>query len=286
MIKPNNRLRLIPSWVRPWRSARRLTLLAGVAVLAAASCRSAPRGVAPIDTSDDYATAIETAHGIHAWWGWRALAADITVRFGGETALAGKLLMETKTARCRIDLADGPTLIFDGANAWVQPPSSDFQGARFHLLTWSYFIGVPMKLRDPGTVLVPMGLRRLRGKTLSAARLTFEPGVGDTPDDWYITYADPGTNRLAALAYIVTYGKDAAEAETEPHAISFGGFETIDGVTVSTRWRFWDWSEEAGIHGPQLGDASLANVQFVEPEPDAFKPGENARREDLPGGGG
>jgi hypothetical protein len=102
----------------------------------------------------------------------------------------------------------------------VAPASAKLERARFHLLTWPYFAALPMKLADPGAHLQLLGERSLRGKVYQAVRLTFDPGVGDTPEDWYVLYRDPSSGRLAAAAYIVTYGKSATAASKEPHAIT------------------------------------------------------------------
>jgi hypothetical protein len=52
---------------------------------------------------------------------------------------------------------------------------------------------------------------------------------------------------------------------------------------VPTRWSFWLWSEEKGIHGDPIGDATLENVRFVDPASGAFEKPADARKEGLPG---
>ena len=63
------------------------------------------------------------------------------------------------------------------------------------------------------------GRGRLRGLLLLAALgagallllrvALYRPAAvtGDAPRDWYILYRDPQSDRLRAMAYIVTYGK-------------------------------------------------------------------------------
>ena len=94
--------------------------------------------------------------------------------------------------------------------------------------------------------------------------------MGDAPDDWYLLYRDPGDATLRAMAYIVTYGKSKEEAGKEPHAIRYDSYVDVDGVKLSDKWSFWNWSEEEGIHGDKIGEAILSNFAFVEPGPDAF----------------
>lgn len=164
----------------------------------------------------------------------------------------------------------------------MSPARPILDSARFHLLTWPYFVALPMKLRDPGTRLAVLGERTLRGKKVTAARLTFDRGVGDTPDNWYVLYADARPGRLAAAAYIVTYGKTASAAAKEPHAISYDGYVALDGIQIATKWTFWHWSERDGIPGEPIGTGTLTGPHFVQPAPDAFVRPPGAREDKLP----
>lgn len=229
-----------------------------------------------------FAGPIEAAHGLDAWRAQEAVAADVTVTFGGSTALDGRMTFTPDMGRARLDLADGTVVVWDGQGAWVSPESAEMQGARFHVLTWPYFLAAPMKLRDPGTHLEPLGTKELEGKSYDAARLTFGEGVGDSPDDWYVVYRHPETNRVAAMGYIVTYGTPLEQAEAEPHAIVYDDYRQVDGVAVPTTWSFRLWSEEQGVHGDPIGSATLDNVRFVTPEPGTFERPADAREDAKP----
>ena len=229
-----------------------------------------------------FPTSIEAAHGKAPWERAKALQARLSLTFGGRPALTGTILFRTNLAGSRIELGDGTIAVFDGASAWVSPASSKLERARFHLLTWPYFASLPMKLRDPGSHLQVLGERSLRGKAYEAARLTFDPGVGDTPDDWYVLYRDPASSRLAAAAYIVTYGKEAAAASKEPHAITYEDYVPVGGAKVATTWTFWHWSEKDGVTGQPIGSGKLSDPKFVEPAADAFTRPADAREDKLP----
>lgn len=229
-----------------------------------------------------FAAPIEAAQGRTAWYAAKALQARLSLSFGGRPALAGRILFRTDLGASRLELDDGTVVVFDGRSAWVSPASSPFKQARFHVLTWPYFVALPMKLRDPGTHLQALGERRLRGRSYAAARLTFDAGVGDTPEDWYVLYRDPSSGRLAAAAYVVTYGKDAAAAAQEPHAITYEDHVAVDGVQIATTWTFWHWSEARGIEGKPLGSGKLSELSFVQPGPEAFARPLGAKEDTLP----
>lgn len=233
--------------------------------------------------AEDLARRIENAHGLDAWRARTAVAADLVVRFGESIVLEGSMLYDRHRGVARIETAAGQTLVFDGERAWVSPASADVPMARFHLLTWPYFLAVPFKLRDPGTRLGGPARRWLGDRACETVRLTFESGTGDSPDDWYVVYADPVSKRLVAMAYIVTYGPTTVEqAQKEPHAIVYGDFQTVDGVTLARRWVFKAWDEVRGPHGEPIGDATLSRVRFVEPEADAFVKPPDAREDAMP----
>jgi hypothetical protein len=230
-----------------------------------------------------FAAPIEAAHGKEAWERAQAVSAGLSVAMGGNQVLAGRLLFTPQVGRSRIELADGTLAVFDGEGAWVSPAAAALPQARFHLLTWPYFLAAPFKLRDPGAHLEDLGTRPHDGVEHPVARLTFDPGVGDSPDDWYVVYRDPATDRLAAMAYVVTYGgRSAEEAGAEPHAITYHDFRQVDGVTLPTTWRLWNWSEEEGVHGDPIGEVTLAGLAFVTPPPDTFARPADAEEDPLP----
>ncbi len=229
-----------------------------------------------------FAQAIEQAQGSATFRAQAALSYDFELEFGGKPALAGRVLMRTDLSRVRIDLPSGPVLLWDGTDAWVSPAAAVVPRARFHLLTWPYFLAAPHKLRDPGTRLVTEGNRPLFGAEVPTARLTFAPGTGDTPDDWYSVYRDPKTDRLSALACIVTYGKTLEEANKEPHSLVYDGFEDVSGVAIPTHWRLYAWDADKGPFGDPLGQVRLKNIRFVTPAANDFALPADRKKDELP----
>jgi hypothetical protein len=227
-----------------------------------------------------FAKPIEEAHG--AWPEGKVFASGFTVEFGGNTVFQGTMHTDAPMSLVRLENAAGTAVVFDGEEVWQHPVDGDFQGARFHVFTWPYFLTAPLKLRDPGTHLEDLGKQPFQGdQGLPAARLTFGDGVGDTPEDWYVVYRD-SQDRLAAMAYIVTFGKDTAAAEKEPHAITYHDFVTVDGVAVPTHWKFWNWSAEKGLFGEPLGEAKLTDPRFTDAG-DAFERPAEAAPVPMPG---
>lgn len=238
-----------------------------------------------VDSADQrfaaaFAGPIEEAHGADAWNAAEAVEAGLALDYGGNRVLEGTMVFSPNMERVRLD-AGGARVYWHDGTAWVSPADAEMPRARFHVLTWPYFLAAPMKLRDPGTNLEDLGQREMDGVSYDAARLTFEPGTGDTPDDWYVVYRETDTDRLGAMAYIVTYGTPKEQAEAEPHAIRYLDFADVGGASVPTTWELYNWSEEEGIHGDPLGRVELSGVELVSAadgmEEGFFTPPEDAR---------
>lgn len=230
----------------------------------------------------DRAVAIEAAHGAPALRAAGTVSADITIDFGGKRAIDGRIHFTADGGRSRIEMRSGTTVVFDGEKAWVSPASAEFPMARFHALTWPYFALAPFKLRDGGAHLADSGTLPLTGSPLPAMRLTFAPGTGDAPDDWYLVYTDPQTAQVQGLAYIVTYGK-AKDAASEPHAVVYGDYVQVDGVTLATSMTFFNWEQDKGVVGEPIGVGRLSNIRLGGVEASAFTRPEDAREDALPG---
>jgi hypothetical protein len=103
----------------------------------------------------------------------------------------------------------------------------------------------------------------LNGNVYNSQKLTFGDGVGDAPDDWYITYSDSESNLMEVAAYIVTAGSTVEEAEEDPHAISYHDYKDVDGIALAHSWQFREWRKDSGLTR-QLGSAELSNFKFIE----------------------
>ncbi|TBW28393.1 DUF6503 family protein [Gramella sp. KN1008] len=219
---------------------------------------------------------IEEAHNKVAFMTHEAISFEIKLKFGEKTQLDARISIMTNSTGVRVDKADGTSIIYDEKTSVITPASAKTEGARFDLFTWQYFFAMPFKLTDPGTVWEVQEKRKLDSLEYNTAKLSFEAGTGDSPDDWYIIYQDPETGRIKAAAYIVTFSKEQAKAEENPHAIVFSDYEMIENVAISTKWSFHNWNETDGL-GEKLGEAEITDIKFFVPEENYFKTPENSR---------
>lgn len=252
-------------------SRKRPLLLLGLVCLVCACACERPGG------SSSFVSAIERAHRAERWHKQQAFAAEIEVVFGGRQMLAGTMIFNPAVNRVRMELAGGEVLVYDGRSAYLAPAAADFARGRFHVLTWPYFLAAPFKLSDPGTRLTAGEDLVLEDATYPTARLSFDAGVGDTPDDWYHLFRDPHSDRLVAMGYIVTYGKSRTEAEKKPSIIVYRDYQAVEGIPISLRWDFYYWDPARGREEQPKGRVTIRDPRFVEPAPDAYEPPAGAR---------
>ncbi|MCM8568104.1 hypothetical protein NE848_01870 [Gramella jeungdoensis] len=219
---------------------------------------------------------IEEAHNKPAFRNHEAVSFDIILKFGGSERLNAKISMTTNSTGVRVDKVNGTSLIYDGEKTLITPDTAKTDGARFDIFTWQYFFAMPFKLTDPGTVWDKEKTRKLDSLQYNTAKLSFESGTGDSPDDWYIIYQDPETERLKAAAYIVTFSKEKTKAEENPHAIVYSDYIMVEDVAFATNWSFYSWSEEDGLD-QKLGEAEISNITFFKPESGYFQAPENSK---------
>ena len=261
-------------------STRTFTAAAVACVVAVGGARG------DVLTAEQSLGQIEDAHRHDLYERQDAVEADFSVTFG-ESTFGGTMLFTPSMGKVRMQLDGGITIIYDGLTAWLSPADAEVPGppARFHVLTWPYFMAAAYKLDDPGTRHEYAKAKPVSegfGASQTGIKVSFDSGVGDTPDDWYIAFVDRETNRLSALAYIVTYGKEQAKAEERPGIVLYEDFQEVDGVPFATAWKFHHWTQDGGV-GEAKGSATLSNIGFVTPADDAFDKPEGAVEAELPG---
>ncbi|WP_108866996.1 DUF6503 family protein [Aquimarina aquimarini] len=228
---------------------------------------------------DHHLKNIEQAHQKDNFLKHKAVRFSIDILFGGKQHLTGDITMLTNATKIRIDKKDGSQLLYTKEKVFLSPKEATDKQSRFDMFTWTYFLGLPYKLNDPGTQWELEKMRPLRGVEHQTARLTFDKGIGDSSDDWYVIYSDPKDHLLKAAAYIVTYGSDGdiSKAQEDPHAIYYKDFKTIDDIPFATKWEFYTWREDKGGITDKLGEASITNITFLDEEGSLFDIPENAK---------
>lgn len=159
-------------------------------------------------------------------------------------------------------------MAFDGEEAWSTFPPEKV-AARFWALTPYYFVAMPFVLADPGVRLsvVQDDPKAVGLPPGPAVKVTYEAGIGDAPDDYYIVYFNGESGCITGLRYIVTYepffaGKEAKHSPEK--LLVYSGARTVGGLVVPTHHTFYAMqdgarSEQAVTH------ATVTDIAFAVP---------------------
>lgn len=115
--------------------------------------------------------------------------------------------------------------------------------ARVYRDYYTYLWGMPMKLKDPGTIIDPnVKIRNFYGDNLYEIKVTYEAEVG--ADIWYF-YFDPTTSALRGYRFYHDESKNDGEY------ILLEGEETVDGLRLPKR-RAWYYHQDGKFLGADI----------------------------------
>ncbi|QSS97597.1 DUF6503 family protein [Psychroflexus sp. ALD_RP9] len=217
----------------------------------------------PLSEAQQLIKNIQHSHNVDAFKNHEAVQFNIKLQLGQKKQLDAKISMTTNSSKVVLETSKGVSIYYNQGQFHQFPSSANYKSARFDVLTWSYFFAMPFKLDDEGTKWQNLDDKLFQEEVYNSAKLSFEPQIGDAPDDWYVVYANPKTHLLKAAAYIVTFNQSTHEAEKKPHAIVYNNYFSLDKVPFASQWKFYNWSSENGIYGKPIGKASIRNLKFI-----------------------
>ncbi|WP_034044117.1 DUF6503 family protein [Wocania ichthyoenteri] len=166
------------------------------------------------------------AHGgIDLWNTMESLVFEIEHPEGNEettTALKSrKSLIET----------DKFKIGFDGEKVWLKQDTLAYKGnAKFYYNLMFYFYAMPFVLADDGIVYEDVEPLIFEDKTYPGIKISYNAGVGESPEDEYVLYYDFETNKMVWLGYTVTFF--SKEKSKEFHFIKYSNWQTVEGVLL------------------------------------------------------
>lgn len=192
------------------------------------------------------------------------LAFDIF--WSNRNAMRAQLTQRIDGSAIYIRYASGTQAWWDSREVHFSPVPGDTltqEQARFDLRAWHYWSCLPYKLNDPGTHWQVLPDRTLGTQACAVGRLTFDPGTGDTPDDWFAVFIGRDDQLVQGAAYVATFDHaSASEAAKSPNMIRYGDYRLVDGIPMAHRWSFTGWQTETLGSGAALGAAVISNIRF------------------------
>lgn len=177
-------------------------------------------------------------------------------------------------------VADNPdyTYGWDGEDAWVFPDTADIGvNPRFWATTPFYFVGLPFVLADEGVILEELDPQEYNGVTYDLIKASYESGVGDAPDDYYVIYIHPETKLMGGLRYIVSYPGFFPNGGHLPEKfMEITGLQAADGITIPSGYNTY-WFKE-GQPAEHITKIDVKDFSFAPGTPkDFFEIPEGAR---------
>ena len=162
---------------------------------------------------------------------------------------------------------------YDGTDVWVSPSLDAYAGnARFMNGLDFYFFAIPFVLADPGTHREYLGKVLINDEPYEAVKISYDDGVGASPDDYYIVHLDPETFQLKILLYTATFRSQTPSENY--NARVYEDWKEINGLLLPTRMIAASWDAAERRLGESRGETLYTDITLTvtQPDPALFAP--------------
>jgi hypothetical protein len=173
--------------------------------------------------------------------------------------------------RRHLTRGEGFTSGLNEHRAWAAPnvealglPPAFFESGNF------YFIAMPFVFADPGVIARDLEPITFQGKDYDRVAISYQTGIGSTPEDDYVLYIETGTRRLRMIDFVPTSAEvngDTPKNELPRKALIFDDWQRADGLMIPGRATFYGWAD-----GKLQGDGNtyyIHDVSFSKDAPNA-----------------
>ena len=174
----------------------------------------------------------------------------------------GGLEITTTDLKDRYALIEMPkhTIGYDGNQVWMtNKDTTSYKGnPKFYYNLMFYFYAMPFILADDGITYEKSAPLVFEGTTYPGVKISYESGIGESPDDEYILYYDSATNQMAWLAYTVTYF--TKEKTKEFHFIKYSEWQDVDGLLLPKTITWYNY--ENNLPTTKRNDVNFQNISL------------------------
>ena len=139
---------------------------------------------------------------------------------------------------------DGYDIGFNGQQAWISPDKTGWPDARprfYHNLLF-YFHSLVFLAADPGINFQKRGIQEVNGRSMIEVSITYNTGIGDSPEDEYILFIDPDTYQLYQILYTVTYF--TGEKRKDYSGLRYTSWKEVDGLLIPEEFKGYKVNEK------------------------------------------
>jgi hypothetical protein len=154
---------------------------------------------------------------------------------------------------------------YDGNAVWLHSKDTTvYKGKpKFNYNLMFYFYAMPFILADDGINYSDTEPLIFEGVTYPGIRISYNSGVGESPDDEYILYYDADTYKMAWLGYTVTFF--AKEKAKEFHFINYSNWQNVDGLLLPETLSWYNYENN-------LPTTKRNDIQFKDIKVSSIKP--------------
>lgn len=174
-----------------------------------------------------------------------------------------KTLVDLQRRYTRIE-SEAQTVGFDGKQVWVYPASENAERQRMRYNLIFYFYAFPFVVGDPGIIYEDLDQVEIKAKTYNAVKVSYNDGVGDSPNDNYIICSNPETNQMEWLMYTATFGSE--ETSDRYSLIKYEGWENFEGVYLPSSLQWYQYAN-GKVGEPRGNPRTFTNIQVSKEYP-------------------
>jgi hypothetical protein len=155
---------------------------------------------------------------------------------------------------------------FDGENVWVKNlDTTTYKGnPRFYYNLYFYFYAMPFIIGDNGITYEEGPTLEVDGKEYPGILISYEAGIGESPEDQYILYYDPDTYKMTWLAYTVTFF--TKEKAKKFKLIKYSEWATVNGLQLPSKMQWHQFDD--GEVGEMSNEVNFINAYLSKESPD------------------
>ena len=211
------------------------------------------------------------AHGgLDSWKTMQTLKFTMTKTSGKEVVIT-----DLSNRKSKIEMPDH-TIGYDGNEVWLKTEGDkSYDGnPKFYYNLMFYFYAMPFVLADDGIVYEDVKPLVFEGKSYPGIKISYESGIGESPEDEYILYYDSETNKMAWLAYTVTYF--TKEKGKEFHFINYSEWQYLNDILLPNTLTWYNYEDNMPTTKRNALEFSEVTLTKVKMNPEVFAKPEGA----------
>tara|TARA_R110002012_G_scaffold49843_3_gene129035 strand:+ start:190 stop:978 length:789 start_codon:yes stop_codon:yes gene_type:complete len=209
----------------------------------------------------DDITQVFNAHGgLDTWNSFKGLAFTMKKPTGDEVTITN-----LKNRKSYIETANFK-IGYNGTDVWLDETDGfKYEGnPQFYYNLMFYFYAMPFILADDGITYETTEPLAFEGKDYPGIKISYNAGVGESPDDEYILYYDAETHKMVWLAYTVTYF--TKEKSKDWHFIRYTDWQMVDDLALP---KILTWFNSEGFKiAEKRNDLEFTSIKLSKTAPE------------------